>query len=791
MVRSQRSLFAKDRERALWLVVVACLAAILWAVAQALAWPVPARVTLAGTAAAVGILIPEIRFRRAAADRRERLVGRVEVLSPGSMLPRVGETSLQQLRVHESRINVPYIGRDKESEVDAALSARCPVLIVGHSMAGKTRLAVARVAALFRDATLLAPLPGIALRELLDAGLNIDGMVVWLDDLDRYLTGESWLDPGLMDRMINAGARVVATIRRNALEVYRPRDDAHPAQWETLRRFTRVELARLLSNRERQQVETSISDLEARAAVERYGLAEYLGGGPDAVDRFEAGDSTCPVGAALVRAAVDWRRAGLVRLVSMADLQAALPIYLAGRQDIAIDEVSVEQALKWATEKINETVRLLVPYRPDPAEMDVFRAAAMGAHRDERLFEAFDYLVDLLAERTGSDDSSERDKAAIPEGMWALVARAAAQAEQGDDVALAAGAYFAGRSRVFANVAAWLAEPRAASFQLLAVTGAPGSGKSAVIRRLALLADPATRGLVPMNSWVPRLTIPAIDLVTSARIGTCADLIAEICDAASVPLQRTWGELEMKDALLRALAARDGPLNIVIDAIDEAAEPLKLARELVELAELAEGMLRVIVATRPHLMPYFSDAYVIDLDSELYRDPEDLVAFARHRLMSTPGSPYVNHESVVDRIAELVAQRSHGNFLVTKMVCDHLAARTDPLDTNHLEGLVPGNIQEAMQQLLTPLGPHELDTIALISALALGPVEGINADDWVAAASQLRQRSYDRSDLDRLVFQTGLRGIVTVVGPRQHHKYRLIHSAIRDYFAARARDLPG
>ena len=71
-------------------------------------------------------------------------------------------------------------------------------------------------------------------------------------------------------------------------------------------------------------------------AVQHCGLAEFLGGGPVAVEKFEHGETTEPVGYALVRVAVDWRRSGLTRAIPKPVLlTAALPsIYLAvGRRN--------------------------------------------------------------------------------------------------------------------------------------------------------------------------------------------------------------------------------------------------------------------------------------------------------------------------------------------------------------------------------------------------------------------------------------------------------------------------
>jgi hypothetical protein len=183
---------------------------VAWAVAQVLQWPVAARATLAGLAAAITVLVPELRALGARADRRDQLLARLEVPGHGQVLPRVRDASLDQWRVHTARTLVPYIPRDAETKVDSALKARRPLLLVGHSMAGKSRLAAERLTYALPDAQLLAPRPGSALRDLVvDAGLKLTGVVVWLDDLERFLRGDNALDVGLLERLVSAGAVVV------------------------------------------------------------------------------------------------------------------------------------------------------------------------------------------------------------------------------------------------------------------------------------------------------------------------------------------------------------------------------------------------------------------------------------------------------------------------------------------------------------------------------------------------------------------------------------------------------
>jgi transposase len=201
------------------------LFAVLWAVAQVLAWPLWARASLAGLAAAAALVVPELRARFQQDDTQAALVERAVTVPGGpARLPLVREAGLAQLRVHAAQVQVPYVQRDAEQTVADALGPGRAVLLVGHSMAGKTRLAAQVVHQRFPDAPLLVPESGQALRELVDEGLDPAGVVVWLDDLERFL-GPDGLTVGLLARLTRNKAILVATIRSQAREAYRPRNE--------------------------------------------------------------------------------------------------------------------------------------------------------------------------------------------------------------------------------------------------------------------------------------------------------------------------------------------------------------------------------------------------------------------------------------------------------------------------------------------------------------------------------------------------------------------------------------
>lgn len=595
--------------------------AIFWAIVAGIATVIGAIGTW------VALVAPERRARRAVAHQQGQLVARVEVRGHKGRLPQVREVSDAQLRVHASRVDLPYIARDKQAEVDDALLARHALLIVGHSMAGKTRLAASRVRTLLSDAALLAPLPGAALRELVDNRFALANTVVWLDDLERFLTGESWLDPGLLDALVAGGAEVVATIRRNALEVYRPSNDARPPQWETVVRFERVDLARVLSTEESQSVDAKVADGAVRAAIHRYGLAEYLGAGPDAVDRFDGGETECPVGAALVRAAIDWRRAGLPRLVRRRDLHAALRIYLRDRPDVSVDEASVTAGLQWAMEKVNETVSLLMPnYGAGGGNVD-----AQPQNGDLPLFEVFDYLVDVLVERAASQNRMQRDKALIPIDMYRLVIETASQAERPDvELATRAQFRFINRTEELAELTSWLASPLGSSPPLGVLWGVGGAGKTAILRRLQQLADPSTRELIAGDSAQLVLNVPRFDAVLRAALRTGTELVAAMFAAVRLEpplLDETETGRARALRLVDALRRLHQPMIIAIDGLDEAIDPEHTMDMLLELYGADHDLpLRILVTTRQR-PPQIQGLVRVFEVGELAQ--EDVVAFMK------------------------------------------------------------------------------------------------------------------------------------------------------------------
>jgi tetratricopeptide (TPR) repeat protein len=224
----------------------------------------------------------------------------------------------------------------------------------------------------------LLPSDAVALDPLLDLSPKLNDSILWLDNIEPYLPDK--LTPAILDRLLAAGGSsltIVATMRAAAHDRYMVRREEGKAGHDVLERARIIRLPRKLDGRERARVHDRFADARLDAALDRYGLGEYLAAGPELVSRFENASDTNPIGRALVHAAIDWRRAGQSRPTREDVLRRLCRIYLESyRSPIDVDESEFEAGLRWAQQSVYATSSLLV--------------------REEEGFVAFDYLIDYL-----------------------------------------------------------------------------------------------------------------------------------------------------------------------------------------------------------------------------------------------------------------------------------------------------------------------------------------------------------------------------------------------------------
>jgi hypothetical protein len=328
----------------------------------------------------------------------------------------MAEIGLDDFRVHRGAVEIAYLKRDRHQDLHDRLVEGSPVLVAGHSMAGKTRMAYEVAQELYGQWHVWIPERPDGLSSLLVDGIP-QQTVVWLDDLESYLTAEEPLRLSWLTKLELAGCRVVATMRESEYEKFQPIGEVRHPQWEVLERFALVRLKD--DPAEQNRIADTVVDTSVAAGIRRYGVGEYVGGGYLALDRFENGQSAHPLGVAMLRAAADWQLLGF-EMISNSTLSDLASAYLTEKTRNEPGENN-DAALEWATAAFGGRIRLL---------------ARVGEG-----WQVFDYLLDQLA---GGD-------ASIPDETW-TAATDAVQANPKQAMTLGYYAYRSGRTNLAADM---------------------------------------------------------------------------------------------------------------------------------------------------------------------------------------------------------------------------------------------------------------------------------------------------------------------------------------------------
>jgi WD40 repeat protein len=363
---------------------------------------------------------------------------------------------------------------------------------------------------------------------------------------------------------------------------------------------------------------------------------------------------------------------------------------------------------------------------------------------------------------------------------------------------------FTGRHAALAEACRWLRSPDGPA--TLVVTGDPGSGKSALLARLAVLADRKLRGRIPRLYTLPAATLPDPGSITRfihARGLTGDELMAGLCEACGVPQTTSPGRL------LAALAGRADPIVIIVDAVDEAGlrtgpadgrqagdgQDQVVSLVLAPLIQAAgPSPLRLILGTRRHLVPALGEpAEVLDLDQDLYADPASVRRYVESCLVELSEESAYRHQprAYLQAVAEAVAGAAGSSFLVALITARSLALTprlADPGDQAWRRGL-PTLAADAMRADLDQrLGAEADRARELLLPLAYARGSGLPWEDlWPSLARALSGRRYTNEDLDWLTDSVGYY-ITESTSQDGRSTYRLYHEALAEYLRAGRED---
>ncbi|MQA27712.1 MAG: AAA family ATPase [Micromonosporaceae bacterium] len=404
------------------------------------------------------------------------------------------------------------------------------------------------------------------------------------------------------------------------------------------------------------------------------------------------------------------------------------------------------------------------------------------------------------------------------ETHWGPKARGVATAEE-------KGWLFTGRREAMRRLTGFAHGPPGA----LVVTGVAGCGKSALLSRLVTLADARFREryaaeLAAEIGATPDGAIPVIgsvDVAVHATGKTAAEVLDQIHAAlgspepperSPEPPERRAGQhrTHVPDLFETRLAAVNAVLahratTIVVDALDEAQDPLGLLRTL--LSRLDRGP-RLIVGVRSpgtgsgmttapsdgshglaDTVAAVLGAEVVACDAPPCWSQRDLAGYVTALLRADPtgGSPYRRDPALAGRVGAAIAEAVAPSYLAARIVGRSLAARLDVPqidDPAWRAGAAAGIPALLREELLHGIAdPAERRrALALLRAVAYAKGRGMPWQEiWPAVATAVAcdGTSYGHDDIAWLLDQP-LAGYLTRDTEDGVTVYRLFHDALTE-----------
>jgi tetratricopeptide (TPR) repeat protein len=275
-----------------------------------------------------------------------------------------------------------YVKRDRELDLREGLQEAAdqlgqgePVLVVvsGPSNAGKTRMLYEVARKTLKDAYVVAPHNKQCLKKLTEPGrlpeIPDGPIVLWLEDLELYVgtTGEEVASPLELRSIWLAGRRniiLLGTVGGKA------RSDLSGKDVRRIRNplvdllgcaQTRIDLANEMTGAEIDRAREKGYSQAAIEQIRREGIGEYMIAAPLLIEKLNTachpGDkNTCLEGAAVVLAAIDWRRAGIQRPIPKACLEKLYSYYLRGAEP---NSERFKVGVAWGERELYATSRLI------------------------------------------------------------------------------------------------------------------------------------------------------------------------------------------------------------------------------------------------------------------------------------------------------------------------------------------------------------------------------------------------------------------------------------------------
>ncbi|CAL9593711.1 hypothetical protein SUDANB96_05308 [Streptomyces sp. enrichment culture] len=358
------------------------------------------------------------------------------------------------------------------------------------------------------------------------------------------------------------------------------------------------------------------------------------------------------------------------------------------------------------------------------------------------------------------------------------------------------GLYFSGRTRVLAELTAWLTAEEGDGMGRV-VTGRPGCGKSAVLGRVVALSDPVYRAKFDLGGLDPATVVPegCVTAAVHARHKRLDEIVERIADCLGV---RVDGSAALLQELTRR-GRKGPPVVIVVDAVDEAGsdtaadagghgEPRRITRELLRPMSEIQGV-RLLVGTRHELVTPLGPTFLcVDLDRPGYRAEEgDVAGYVTKMLLATEEpevhSPYRDRPELAAAVARGVASKAAGVYLYARTTARTLRSDRTAVDIRRPGWAddLPSEIGEAFDDYLARFGPDEPRVRRMLLALAFSEGTGLpRGRIWTTLSTVLSGIECTEADVS-WALDVAEAYVAEVVDDDRRSVYRLYHKALAEH----------
>lgn len=358
--------------------------------------------------------------------------------------------------------------------------------------------------------------------------------------------------------------------------------------------------------------------------------------------------------------------------------------------------------------------------------------------------------------------------------------------------------YFEGRQTETEQIVSWL---RTRSTGMLVVTGPAGCGKSALLGHLVVQANPTLRTALQraqLLTALPAAQQPpdaVFDVVLHLTGASTGEVVARLAEGIGIDHVLS-PDIETAMRWLTSRFEDQAPVTILVDALDEAVDPIAVARDVLKpLATI--GSVRIIVGTRPSTREQpdspATDADIlndlaIDTVLRIERHAESIRRYVQRRLRTARRLGAVDESMDIDGFADALHRRDR-HFLFAHLVVHEVLA--DPRRRSEAEwgSLLDRDHRQVFGLAVERLSAANPVNRSLLLGLAHARGRGVPVADglWTTISrSSAEESSISPTDIDRLLADAA----PYVLADREYGQtvYRLAHRTFTEYFGTGDQD---